>query len=100
MGNSTKRYPKDFKNEAVKLALNSPSVNGTAKELGIPEATLNTWVKKAKHYGEDVKPPAMEPINVGELISENRELKKQLARLEQEKAILKKAATYFAKELG
>jgi len=37
---------------------------------------------------------------MGKLIEENQQLKKRLARLEQEKAILKKAATYFAKELG
>jgi transposase-like protein len=33
------------------------------------------------------------------VLDENKELKRKVARLEQEKAILKKAATYFAAEL-
>jgi len=32
-------------------------------------------------------------VNIAEVIDENKELKKRIARLEQEKALLKKAAT-------
>lgn len=66
----------------------------------MPEATLHAWVQKAKRSGESVDPNTVQTINVGELVKENQQLKKQLLRLEQEKSILKKAATYFAKELG
>lgn len=95
-----RQYTPAFKQEAVQLALNSPSVLSAAKDLGIPEAKLHTWVQKAKRSGEDVDPSTSKPVNVGQLVEENQQLKKRLARLEQEKAILKKAATYFAKELG
>ena len=37
-------------------------------------------------------------VNMSELLEQNRQLGKQNARLEQKKAILKKAAAYFAKE--
>ncbi len=100
MSKSTRNYTPEFKREAVSLALNSPSVVQAARDLGIPEATLHTWVHKAKQMGEYTNPTTDKPVHIGELIEENQQLKKRLARLEQEKAILKKAATYFAKELG
>ena len=99
MSNKLRSYTPEFKREAAQLALNSSSVLSAAKDLGMPEATLHTWVQKAKRSGEAVNPSTEKPINVGQLINENQQLKKRLARLEQEKAILKKAATYFAKEL-
>jgi len=83
----------------VYYALNAISITQAAKELGIPEATLHGWVRKAKLNGDAVTPSG-EPIDVGKMVDELRELRKQVSRLEQEKAILKKAATYFAKELG
>lgn len=99
MSRKTRNYTSEFRQGAIELALNSNSVTDAAKSLGIPEATLHTWVNKAKQQGAYM-PPAGELVDVGKLMEENQALKKQLARVEQEKAILKKAATYFAKELG
>lgn len=99
MAKKTRRYSAEFKREAIQLALQSPSVIGAARDLGMPEATLHTWVQQARGQGEVRDPTSQQSVNVGELMDENRALKKRLARLEQEKAILKKAATYFAKEL-
>lgn len=76
----------------ISLALNSPSISRAAHDLGIPEATLHCWVRRAKSCGEALSPGIAEPINIGNVIKENQELKRRLACLEQEKAILKKAA--------
>lgn len=100
MSRKTRNYTSEFRQGAIELALNSNSVTDAAKSLGIPEATLHTWVNKAKQQGAYVTPATGELVDVGKLMEENQALKKQLARVEQEKAILKKAATYFAKELG
>jgi|TARA_B100000315_G_C14105174_1_gene375604 transposase len=99
MKQANRQYTDEFKKEAVKLALNSISTKKAARDLGIPDATLATWVLKAKRSGE-LPLPSGQQINVASLIDENKLLKKRLTRLEEEKAILKKAATYFAKELG
>lgn len=100
MGKRTFRhYTAEFKQEAVKLALASPSIGSAAKDLGLPEATLYNWVATAKKQGEVISVSSSEPMKIGEIIKENQDLKKRLARLEQEKAILKKAAAYFAREL-
>ena len=96
MSKQCRRYSAEFKQEAVKLALNSPSVSGVAKELGIPDPTLHTWVVKLKH----VIPKGKTEIHqdIAKLLEENRTLTKENARLKQEKEILKKAAAYFARE--
>lgn len=51
---NNKTYTNEFKREAIKLALESPSITGAAKSLGIPEATLHTWVRNARNSGEQV----------------------------------------------
>lgn len=103
MKRKTKNYTNEFKQEAIKLALSSGLVTQTAKDLGVPTATLHTWLHKAKKNGDqsiETSAGTISHVNVGELMTENKSLKSQVQRLEQEKSILKKAATYFAKELG
>lgn len=95
-------YTNEFIKEAMKLALDSPSITATAKNLGIPTGTLHTWIRNAKKAGQQPiisKNNVVNNVNVAEILDENKDLKKKVARLEQEKAILKKAATYFAAEL-
>jgi transposase len=84
-------YTEEFIEEAVKLALSSPSISGTAKSLGIPEGTLHTWLQTR---GKSKK--SNKTQNYDELLQENRKLNKELFRLRQEKEILKKASAYFA----
>ena len=102
MVRNVRQYSKEYKEEAVNLALNYGNVNQAAKELGVPGPTLHEWVNKAKFSGKGVieRDSLMKATDVGKLLEENKELKKRLLRLEQEKEILKKAATYFARELG
>lgn len=106
MTKQNKNYNKDFKQEAINLALSSKSISGTAKELGIPEATLHGWVSKLKNKEFSNKEASLTGNNAGNskttmagLLDENRRLNKELAQLREEKAILKKAAAYFAQEL-
>lgn len=102
MTRNVRKYTEEFKNEAVQLALKSENVNQAATALGVPTGTIYAWVEKAKTSGVTVVADSdgkINNVNVKNLIDENRELKKRLSRLEEEKAILKKAATYFAQEL-
>ncbi len=87
-----KRYTQEFKQETVNLALKSPSISQTAKELGISMPTLYNWIKELKHKQIDSKGNN----DTGSLIEENRRLHKELLRAQEERDILKKAATYFA----
>jgi len=91
-------YKKEFRAEAVRLAITGDkSISQTAKDLGVNETTLYNWVAKARksetlyHDDDGVKSTA-------EIMNELRQLKKELARVTEEREILKKAAVFFAKE--
>lgn len=99
MSKNHRSYNQEFIQESVTYAISAPSITGAAKELGIPESTLHTWIKKAERLG-NIEVAPNQNINISDTINELKALKRKVAVLEQEKAILKKAATYFAKELG
>ena len=89
-------HDKQFKEEAIRLAVTSPQpIAKTARDLGIKPATLYSWVSSAKD-----KSPAIieESGNQTNVIDELNRLRKENARLKEEREILKKAAAYFAKE--
>ena len=90
----TTTYSSEFKESAIKLALNSDqSIAATARELGVNENTLHTWINKYS------KPVEGKPVRMDDhLYEELKRLKKENSRQKEEIAILKKAAAYFAKE--
>jgi transposase len=98
MARTVKKHTKEFKQEAVNLALKSPSISRTANELGIPISTLHTWINQLKGKGQSkvVADKANNNQDIAALIEENRRLHKELAITREEKEILKKAAAYFA----
>lgn len=96
MKRSSRKYTKEFKQEAVQLALKSPSIGDTAKELGIPPATLHTWIHDLKMQGKLNLVNEANSKDMAALIEENRRLHKELSIAKEEREILKKATAYFA----
>jgi len=87
-------YPSEFKESAVELAVESDqSVAETARELGVNVNTLHTWI------GKYSKPKQLSKRGDEHIYDENKRLKKELARVTQERDLLKKATAYFAKEI-
>ena len=86
-----KQYPPEFKEEALALA-ERIGVPRAAKELGIHESQLYGWRSKARARRDQSE-------REQSLAAENARLKRQLAEQAEELAIVKKAATYFAKSL-
>ncbi len=97
MNVKSKRYDPEFRQKAIRLALSSSQpISTTAKELGIKETTLYYWVtdsRKKEIPSKDPKDP-----NVVDVYAEMARLRKENARLREEREILKKAAAFFAKE--
>jgi transposase len=92
------KYPEQFRSDAVRLVRSSPhrSVAEIARELAVNHETLRTWVRAA----ERAESTPAGGAEVAEQERELRELRKRVAELELEKEILRKAAAYFAKEMG
>ena len=90
-----KHYSPEFKMEAVKrVQKTGVSVAKVAADLGINENTLHGWVKRSRE-----KPDTPFPGS-GKLSAEDerlRKLERENRELREENEILKKAATYFAK---
>ncbi len=89
---SGKRYPEEFKIEAVKqITEKRHPVTEVAARLGVSQHSLYQWVKL---YGQ----PEPERREAQSQQDELRRLKAELKRVTEERDILKKAAAYFAKE--
>jgi len=87
---SDKRYPTEFKKEAVRQVVErGHSVASVAERLGITSGSLYEWLKK---FGPDSDRYNEEQSTQAEI----RRLKKELKRVTDERDILKKAAVYFA----
>ena len=83
------KYSVEFKTEALKLA-QQVGISTAAKQLGLHESQLYDWRTKAQYQSNksDIE---------SQLMAENAKLKRLLAERDEENAILKKAAVYFAK---
>jgi len=89
-------YTPEFRESAVKLALDSDQpIAETAREIGVNENTLHTWISKYSRSASDGNGRTDE-----HLYDELKRLKKELARVTQERDLLKKATAYFAKEMS
>ena len=94
MGRPSKFTP-EFQRDAVDLVLSSgSSVNEVARELGVGNKTLRNLVNKRRSRPDA---DAAVPASPADKDAEIARLRAQVAELQQEKQILRKAAAYFAR---
>ena len=96
-----RKYDNEYKAQAVKLAEEIGAVKAY-KELGIPDGTLYTWVRRAKNGELDTGEPS-KPQKALKLASVNQEQARRIKQLEAEirekdRVIdcLKEATAFFA----
>lgn len=90
-----KTYSQEFKEEAVKLSSERdvPMVQ-IARELGIAPKLLYRWRSELKELGPKAFPGKGKPRD-----EELYELRRELERVKQERDILKKAMSVFARDV-
>jgi transposase len=82
-----KTYDDQFKRDAVKLlAQPGYTLARASAALGVSQASLSQWKR------------TLLPRESADLAAQNAQLIKRVRELEMERDILKKAATYFARE--
>ena len=89
-------FSKEFKLEAVRLleATDKPATD-LARELGVRRNQLYKWQEQLRSKGGDAFPGKGRRAEKDDEIAR---LKRELARVKEERDILKKAALYFARE--
>ena len=89
---SGKRYPEDFKIEAVRQVTDRGyKVAEVAQRLGVTVKSMHDWISK---YGAN----SCQHQSLTSQQEEIRKLKSELRRVTEERDILKEAAAYFAGE--
>ena len=96
MAKSRRKHSAEFKREAVRLASEpGRTVREVAANLGVDRSLLQRWKSEMDAHGVSAFP------GNGRVKASDEEvlqLRKELARAQQERDILKKALAYFAKE--
>ena len=95
-GKRTRRvHTREFKAETVKLVkAGGRGISELARELGLADSLVRAWVRQADVDAGQAPPGALTTAEKEELSHLRREVK--VLRMERE--ILKRAATFFAKE--
>jgi transposase len=96
MSGSRRRYPREFKIDAIKRVLEDGQPQAhVARDLGISVNTLAGWKREYLEDREQAFPGhgRQKPDD-----AELTRLRREVARLKRENEILKKAAAYFARE--
>ena len=95
MGKAHRRFGKEFEAEAVRLVETSGRTQREIAEvLEIGLSTLRRWIDKRRERDVEAPPPERQEDMAAEL----KRLRRENEILRQEREILKRAATFFAKE--
>ena len=94
-------YEPEFKKKIVRLHLEEGrTYKSITQEYGVSKSAISKWVEEFSN--ECQKKTSSDPMltNDADLMKENLRLRKELEEKNKEILFLKKAAAFFAKEIG
>ena len=92
----TRTFDREFKLSAIRMASEAGTTAVEVEQrLRISKGIISRWKKQLKDSGKEAFPGTG---YVSDRDEEIRNLRRELARVSQERDILKKAAAFFAKE--
>src|SRR3954468_1455602 len=86
-------YPDEFRREAVQMLRAGRTPRELAQSLGVSQQTLRNWRRQA-----ELDPGERDDGLTSDERDELRRLRRENARLTQERDLLKRTAAFFAKE--
>jgi transposase-like protein len=90
-----RRFSDEFKRDAVEIVHSSgKSIAQVARELGIYDSTLGSWVKQ-----DEINRGVRDGVTTDER-EEMSELRRENARLRMERELLKRAVAFWVRESG
>ena len=102
MARSQRKYDHEYKVQAVKLAKEIGGAKA-AKELGVPEGTVHTWLSAVRNGKLDIGAGSHTPESAMSLAEELAMLRKhvkdqdkEIRRLKEENEFLEEASAFFA----
>lgn len=94
MKRPNRRYAKEFKQEAIRLAASSDKgLAEIERELGITPGLLSAWRRK---YQVNVETQSLELTDLAAAQAEIKRLRRELVVAQEEREILKKAVNIFS----
>lgn len=93
MGKARKRYTEEFREQMVRLVRSGRTPQSLGREFEASAQTIRNWVKQSE-LDEGTRTDGLKTEEREELAR----LRREIARLKEERAILSKAAAWFAQE--
>jgi len=96
---SYRKYSQEFKLEALELlGRGGKSAGQIERELGITPGLLGKWRARYQIIAKEGNPPQIGPSDMEAAKAEIRRLQRELANVEEEREILKKALYIFSRK--
>jgi transposase len=96
-----REYSQEFKLEALELLKRSDKGAGQIeRELGITPGLLRKWRTRYQVMAKEGQPAQIGPSDMEAAQAEIRRLQRELANVEEEREILKKALNIFSRKNG